>query len=67
MNKGENFVYLAGPIRNKWRILRWLNIWRGRCAAKKLNNAGFYVFCPHMNFATMGIGGKAEDHMVKQD
>ena len=46
-------VYVSGPIRSKWRIGRWINLWRGRRAAIKLWQAGFAVICPHLNSATL--------------
>ena len=51
--KARYIAYVIGPIRSKWRIVRWLNINSARLTAIKLWSAGFAVICPHMNSACM--------------
>lgn len=52
-NKVRGVVYLAGPIRSRWRFERWLNVLRARKVAIRLWNAGFAVICPHLNSVTL--------------
>ena len=49
----KKIVYVAGPIRSKWRIKRWMNILRARNVAIKLWKVGFAAICPHLNSVTM--------------
>ena len=59
-------AYVAGPIRSKWRIKRWINILRARKVAIELWNAGFAVICPHLNSATLRHRVN-EEQIVKAD
>jgi len=67
MSKIKGVAYVAGPIRSKWRLKRWLNILRARKVAIKLWNAGFAVICPHLNSATLRHHVKDEEQFVRGD
>ena len=66
LNPRCKVVYVIGPIRARWRIKRWLNVYRARNTAVKLWKAGFAVVCPHLNSLTLRhqVG---EDELVAGD
>jgi len=66
MCKPRHVAYVIGPIRSKWRIMRWLNINFARLTAIKLWNAGYAVICPHMNSAFM-CHKVNEDRIIEGD
>uniref|UniRef100_A0A6M3KAI1 DUF1937 domain-containing protein n=1 Tax=viral metagenome TaxID=1070528 RepID=A0A6M3KAI1_9ZZZZ len=53
-------AYVVGAYRSKWGVIgRLINILRARRVAIKYWQAGFGVYCPHMN--TAFFDGKADD------